>query len=136
MSGNGEIKSYRDLLIWQKGMVLAKQVYSMTRAFPGDERFGLSAQMRRAVVSVPSNIAEGQARHGRREFVHFLSHAEGSLAELDTQLTLAVEPGYCRPCDADGSVVTIAELQKMIASLRGKLAARLATNHQALGTTH
>ena len=74
MSANGEIRSYRDLLVWQKGMALAKQIYAMTRAFPGDERFGLTAQMRRAVVSVPSNIAEGQARHGRREFVQFLSH--------------------------------------------------------------
>jgi len=129
MTGNGEIRSYRDLLIWQKGMALAKQIYAMTRAFPGDERFGLTAQMRRAVVSVPSNIAEGQARHGRREFVQFLSHAEGSLAELDTQLTLAVELGYCRPSDADGSVATVTELQKMKASLRGKLTARLATNH-------
>jgi len=110
-------------------MALAKQIYAMTRAFPADERFGLTAQMRRAVVSVPSNIAEGQARHGRREFVQFLSHAEGSLAELDTQLTLAVELGYCRPSDADGSVATVAELQKMMASLRGKLTARLATNH-------
>jgi four helix bundle protein len=129
MAGNSEIRSYRDLLIWQKGMALAKQVYAMTRAFPGDERFGLTAQMRRAAVSVPSNIAEGQARRGRKEFVQFLSHAEGSLAELDTQLMLGVELGYCRPCDAQGSAATIAELQKMIASLRGKLAPRLATNH-------
>ncbi len=129
MAGNGEIKSYRDLLIWQKGMALAKQVYAMTHTFPGDERFGLTAQMRRAVVSVPSNIAEGQARQGRKEFIQFLSHAEGSLAELDTQLTLAVELGYCRPSDAMGSEATIAELQKMIATLRGKLAARLATSH-------
>ena len=75
MGGNGEIKSYRDLLIWQKGMALARQVYATTRTFPGDERFGLTAQMRRAVVSVPSNIAEGQARSGRKEFVQFLSHA-------------------------------------------------------------
>ena len=129
MTGNGKIRSYRDLLIWQKGMALAKRIYAMTRAFPGDERFGLTAQMQRAVVSVPSNIAEGQARHGRREFVQFLSHAEGSLAELDTQLTLAVELGYCRPSDADGSVATVAELQKMMASLRRKLAARLGTSH-------
>jgi len=113
-------------------MALAKQVYALTRAFPDDERFGLTAQMRRAVVSVPSNIAEGQARHGRREFVHFLSHAEGSLAELDTQLTLAVELGYCRPSDAHGSIVLVAELQKMMASLRGKLAARLPADDQPL----
>ena len=65
MTGNSEIKSYRDLLIWQKGMALAKQVYAMTRAFPGDERFGLTAQMRRAVLSVPSNIA--RVRRGTGE---------------------------------------------------------------------
>jgi four helix bundle protein len=136
MNESGEIRSYRDLLIWQKGMALAKQVYAMTPAFPADERFGLTAQMRRAVVSIPSNIAEGQARHGRREFIQFLSHAEGSLAELDTQLTLAVELGYCRPRDADGSVATVAELQKMMASLRRKLAARLATDPQPAVTRH
>jgi len=64
MAGIAEIKSYRDLLVWQKGMALARHVYAVTRAFPADERFGLSAQMRRAAVSVPSNIAEGQARYG------------------------------------------------------------------------
>jgi four helix bundle protein len=74
-------------------MALAKQLYCVTQGFPDNERFGLVAQMRRAVVSVPSNIAEGQARQGRREFVQFLSHAEGSLAELDTRLALAVELG-------------------------------------------
>lgn len=117
MAWKGEIKSYRDLLVWQKGMALAKQIYAMTRVFPSDERFGLTAQMRRAIVSVPPNIAEGQARHGRREFVHFLSHAEGSLAEVDTQLESAVGLGYCRASDADEAVAAIAELQKMLASL-------------------
>jgi len=101
----------------------------MTRAFPGDERFGLTSQMRRAAVSVPSNIAEGQVRRGRKEFIQFLSHAEGSLAELDTQLTLAVELGCCRQSEAQDSQATIVELQKMIASLRGKLATRLETSH-------
>ena len=136
MTGNGEIRSCRDLLIWQKGLALVKHVYAMTRSFPGDEKFGLTAQMRRAAVSVPSNIAEGQARRGRKEFVQFLSHAEGSLAELDTQLMLAVELGYCRPSDAKGSTAKVAELQKMVASLRGKLAARLETIHQPLATNH
>src|SRR5208282_5372749 len=94
------INGYRDLLVWQKGMALVKQVYSMTRDFPDDERFGMIAQMRRAAVSVPSNIAEGQARQGRKEFVQFLSHSEGSLAELDTQLRLARELGYGKESDA------------------------------------
>jgi four helix bundle protein len=95
METSRRINSYRDLLVWQKGMALAKMVYKLTGSFPDAERFGVVAQMRRAAVSVPSNIAEGQARQGRREFVQFLSHAEGSLAELDTQLLLSVELDYC-----------------------------------------
>jgi four helix bundle protein len=110
-------------------MALARQIYSLTRAFPDDERFGLIVQMRRAAVSVPSNIAEGQARQGRKEFVQFLSHAEGSLAELDTQLALAVELGYCQRSEANQSAAMIVELQKMLASLRRKVTVRLATNH-------
>jgi four helix bundle protein len=76
MERSGKVNSYRDLLVWQKGMALAKVIYKLTACFPDAERFGLVIQMRRAAVSVPSNIAEGQARQGRREFVHFLSHAE------------------------------------------------------------
>ncbi|MGB2639026.1 MAG: four helix bundle protein, partial [Candidatus Acidiferrum sp.] len=84
-------KHYKDLLVWQKGMHLAKLVYKLTTRFPSEERYGLTSQMRRAAVSVPSNIAEGQARRGTNEFLQFLSIAEGSLAELDTQLSLSVE---------------------------------------------
>jgi len=101
----------------------------MTEAFPDHERFGLMAQMRRAAVSLPSNIAEGQARQGRKEFVQFLSHAGGSLAELDTQLTLAADLGYCGQSGVKETVALIAELQRMLTSLRQKVAARLATNH-------
>ncbi|MDR3678177.1 MAG: four helix bundle protein [Acidobacteriota bacterium] len=125
MSRENGINSYRDLLVWQKGMALVKQVYAMTRGFPVDERFGLTAQMRRAAVSVPSNIAEGQARQGRREFVQFLSHSLGSLAELDTQLTLAVDLEYCAALDAHQSATMIAELQRMITILRQKITVRL-----------
>lgn len=124
-----KINSYRDLLVWQKGMTLAKQVYSLTQSLPVDERFGLVAQMRRAAVSVPSNIAEGQARHGKKEFAQFLSHSEGSLAELDTQLTLAIELAYLQEPNVHQSVALIGELQRMLSSLRGKIENRLATNH-------
>jgi four helix bundle protein len=71
MAPEDGINSYRDLLVWQKSMALAKQVYSLTRSFPDDERFGLISQMRRAAVSVPSNIAEGQARQGRKDLFSF-----------------------------------------------------------------
>jgi four helix bundle protein len=78
-------KSYKDLLVWQKGLRLVKMVYQLTAEFPTEERFGLISQMRRCAVSVPSNIAEGQSRRTAGEFVQFISHAEGSLAELETQ---------------------------------------------------
>jgi four helix bundle protein len=91
MNTQGKLKSYKDLLVWQKSMALVKDMYRLTHSFPPDERFGLVSQLRRAAVSVPSNIAEGQSRHTSGEFVQFLSHAEGSLAELETQILIAVE---------------------------------------------
>ena len=75
--------SYRDLVAWQKGMLLALVVYRASRAFPRDELYGLTSQLRRAAVAVPSKIAEGQARYSRQEFQHFLNQAGGSLAELE-----------------------------------------------------
>jgi four helix bundle protein len=84
-----KVRGYKDLLVWQKGIQLAKEIYRITQTFPNEEKFGLVSQRRRTAVSIPSNIAEGQARHTRNEFVQFVSHAEGSVAELDTQLILA-----------------------------------------------
>src|SRR6266481_8730516 len=89
-------RSYKDLVVWQKGIALANAVYRLTQSFPSTEKFGLIAQMRRAAVSIPSNIAEGQARHTTGEFIQFISHAEGSVAEVDTQLFLAVELDFVR----------------------------------------
>ena len=85
---------YRDLEIWKRGIELVKQVYTLTEAFPDSERFGLYSQLRRAAVSIPSNIAEGQSRNSRREFRQFLSIAFGSLAEVETQAIVAKELGY------------------------------------------
>jgi len=87
-------QNYRDLIAWQKAMDLVEYVYGATAAFPPDERFGLTSQVRRAVVSVPSNIAEGQGRRSRSEFIHFLSVAHGSLRETETQLLIAIRLGY------------------------------------------
>lgn len=86
-------KGYRDLLVWQKGIELVKETYKLTKSFPNDEKFGSVSQMRRAAVSIPSNIAEGQARHTTKEFIQSLSHAEGSLAELETQVIVSTELG-------------------------------------------
>src|SRR5438876_2961265 len=96
-------RTYKDLLVWPKGIALAKLVYRLTHSFPAAEKFGLIAQMRRAAVSVPSNIAEGQARHTTGEFIQFISHAEGSLAELDTQLILSIELEFCGDASAEAA---------------------------------
>jgi len=87
-------ESYRDLVAWQKAKALALQIYLCTRDFPRTERYGLSAQMRRAAVSVPSNIAEGKGRHSSKELIRFLYCARGSLLELVTQMEIAHELEY------------------------------------------
>ena len=119
----GQEGSYKSLMVWQKGMGLAKRLYALTRAFPSDERFGLVSQIRRASVSVPSNIAEGQARGGKKEFAQFLYIAKGSLAELDTQIELAKEIGYIKENESKEIGQLIAELQRMLHSLIQKVKA-------------
>jgi len=114
-------QSYKDLIVWQKGIETANLVYRQTTAFPAEEKFGLVSQMRRAAVSIPSNIAEGQARHTTGEFIQFISHAEGSVAELNTQLILAGELGFCRLENAKPISELLEEIRKMLNSLRRKL---------------
>src|SRR5947199_3292624 len=117
-------ENFKDLLVWQKGMSIAKMVYELTRGFPSDERFGLISQMRRAAVSIPSNLAEGQARHTTGEFIQFISHSEGSLAELDTQLILSIELKFCSDTTSESAFGLINELRKMLNVLRRKLSTR------------
>lgn len=121
--GKKNIRSYKDLLVWQKGIALVRKIYQLTQTFPDTERFGLASQMRRAAVSIPSNIAEGQARHTRKEFIQFLSHSEASVAELETQVILGVELGYCALADTQEITNLTTELSKMLDSLRRKLEA-------------
>jgi four helix bundle protein len=83
------VKDYRELIAWQKAMDLVEAVYRRTASLPNEERYGLTNQMRRAAVSVPSNIAEGQGRRSTRDFVHFLSIARGSVKEVETQVVIA-----------------------------------------------
>ena len=92
----GEIRTFRDLIVWQRAMALAKEVYKATSLMPDTERFGLTSQMRRAAVSIPSNIAEGYARQSRVEYMRFLKVARGSLAELQTQVLLSGELNFLR----------------------------------------
>ena len=119
-----KVSSYRDLLVWRKEIGLVTLLYEISREFPADERFGLTSQIRRAAVSVPSNIAEGQARFSTREFIHFISHAEGSIAEIDTQLVIALELDCCKPAKVKPAFDAIVELRKMLNSLRRKLQER------------
>ena len=94
MSIEGEIKSYRDIVAWQKSMRLAREIYRVSAKWPKEELFGLISQVRRCAVSVPSNIAEGYGRRSPREFFRFLNIAYGSLMELETQVILAGELGF------------------------------------------
>jgi len=127
-------RHYKELKIWQKGMWLAKLVYELTQRFPDGERFGLVSQMRRAAVSIPSNIAEGQARQGRGEFLQFLSHAYGSSAELETQTLLSVQLGFCRSGEIEKVIREIDEIQKMVVAIRRKLSGL--PRHSSLATRH
>src|ERR1700730_7301771 len=115
-------QSYKDLNVWQKGIELAKLIYSLTARFPTEKRFGFVSQMRRAAVSIPSNIAEGQARHTTGEFIQFISHAEGSVAELNPQLILAAELNFCSNDDVHPASELTEHLRRMLNGLRRKLA--------------
>src|SRR3954471_20701786 len=110
-------QNYKDLVVWQKGIALAKATYRLTRTLPSEEKFGLISQMRRAAVSIPSNIAEGQARHTTGEFIQFISHAEGSVAELNTQLVLAIEFGFCSNEPAAPAAELMEHLRRMLNGL-------------------
>jgi len=117
-------QSYKDLVVWQKAIAVVKSVYSLTQNFPAEEQYGLVSQMRRAAVSIPSNVAEGQARHTTGEFIQFISHAEGSTAELDTQLVVAVDLAFCDRESALPVYEALDEIRRMLNALRRKLASR------------
>ena len=104
------MKSHEDLDCWKEGMQLAGMVYRMTASWPVEERFGLTNQIRRAVVSVPSNIAEGSARQSDKDFSHFLDIALGSLAEVDTQRCLAQDFGYTVDSQINDQIISVRKL--------------------------
>ncbi len=125
MSSNSNIRGYQELNVWQKGMILAKTIYQITNRYPSEEKFGLISQMRRAAVSIPSNLAEGQARHTTKEFIQFISLAEGSLAELHTQLLLSIDLNFIEQKEIGETLELMDELRKMLNSLRRKLMGRI-----------
>lgn len=124
-TSNAKVESYRDLTVWQKSIELVKYIYQLTQNFSADEKFGLVSQMRRAAVSIPSNIAEGQARRTTGDYIRFVSIAEGSLAELDTQLILSLELSYCSKANTKEIFLLMAEVRKMLNALRISLTARI-----------
>jgi len=116
-----EKSSYQGLLVWQKAMELTADIYKLVKKLPKEELYSLSDQMRRAVVSVPSNIAEGQDRNTKKEFIQFLNIARGSKAELETQLLICVKVGYLSEADISEAMKLSTEIGKMLTSLINKL---------------
>ena len=115
------IKSFKDLEIWKRSVALAERIYKLTNTFPKNEVYGLSSQIRRAVVSIPSNIAEGFARFHNREYKQFLYVSLGSGTELTTQMIIAANLGYVDGSKADKINDEIEQISKMIMSLIKKL---------------
>jgi four helix bundle protein len=115
------VASHKDLLVWQRSMNLVETVYRLTGSFPSAEQWALVSQMRRAAISVPSNIAEGYGRQATGEYRHHISIARGSLLELETQLLLAIRLKYMPPADADPILKEIDEISRMLATLVSKL---------------
>lgn len=114
MKGQG----HRDLLAWQKSMELVTEIYQVTKAFPKDEVYGLTNQLRRAAVSIPSNVAEGYARNSRKELYHFLGQARGSLAELETQIEIASNLGYLSEQFCRQLLTASGEVARILTGLR------------------
>ena len=119
-----QLKHYQQLIAWQKAIALVTEVYSATKSFPRDEIYGLTSQIRRAAVSVPSNIAEGQGRATRGEFVQFLGYARGSLCEVETQIVIAANLHYIAPDIRDMLSDRITELGRILNGLIASLEKR------------
>jgi len=123
-----QIQSYRDLDIWKRSRILVKTIYQATERFPKREMFGLTNQIRRAAVSIPSNIAEGAARLYTREYIRFLSNTLGSIAELETQLLLAIDLGYTTQRKTAPILGELSEIGRMTRRLVQRLEERAATS--------
>ena len=114
-------RDFKGLLVWQKAMNVARMVYSFVKKFPPEEKYGLADQMRRCAVSIPSNIAEGQQRKGKHEFEQFIGYAQGSRAEHQTQLMLAMDFGYLTEKEVEPALNELDEIGKMLFSLSKSL---------------
>lgn len=114
-------KDYRNLIAWKKAFELALEVYEKTSHFPVEDKYGIIAQIRKASISIPSNIAEGQGRRSRREFRHFIFIALGSLMEVETQILISKALGYFKPNQADKLIARAAEVGRLLNGLSKSL---------------
>ena len=115
------IRSYQDLDVWKKAMDLVTEVYTLTQAFPREEMYGLTSQVRRAVVSIPANIAEGWGRKSRKEYIQFLRIARGSLLELETLLLIANNLDYLSKEEIEPTLGRVEEISRMLSGLMSSL---------------
>ena len=122
LDGCQVMRGFRDLRVWQGGMELVESVYRVTQSFPKQAIYGLTSQLRRAAVSIPANIAEGHCRQHIKEYLNFLSIAQGSIAELETELEIACRLKYIASDDLKLFLVQLTVLAKQLRSLRGALA--------------
>jgi four helix bundle protein len=128
------LSSYKDLIAWQKAMDLVAAIYDATEAFPSHEQFGLVSQLRRAAVSVPSNIAEGKAHYSNRDFVRFLRHARGSVAEIETQVLIAQQRQYLHEEATTKLTQQLDELGRILSGLIKSLKDREPAQNSDSGT--
>ena len=117
-------KSYRDLVVWQKARRTVSLLYGITAKFPSEEKFNLTGQIRRSVVSIPSNVAEGFGRRTQADFLRFLFIARGSLFEVETELTLALDQGFLSEEDYQRAAASIDEVERLLEALIDKVEAR------------
>ena len=115
------VKTYRDLVVWQKSMVLVTEVYEISKKFPKDELYGLTSQLRRCAISLPSNIAEGYGRNSTNDYIHFLRIASGSLYELQTQMEISLNLQYIDRREFENLYELSREIERMLSSLIRKL---------------
>jgi len=113
--------NFKELIVWQKSRVLVKDVYKLTKKFPADEKFGLTQQIRRAVVSIPSNIAEGSGRETNADFIRFINIANGSAFEVETQLYLALDLEYISKSELEEIIIKLLDVERLIYNLKKSL---------------
>ncbi len=112
-----DVKSYRDLIVWQKSMNLVVDCYEISKGFPKDEMFGLSSQLKRSAVSIPANIAEGHGRNSLGEYIQFLGIAQGSLRETETHLLIALRLNFANESNVNTVLGLAEEISKMLGAL-------------------